>query len=169
MYRFVFYQFIYLAPRVVYQRLGSLSPALTSHLDSPHAWTQLPPALPSYTCAWIYDHLRTHLAASQKHNNQLGATSPLTPPRVACGTLGDAVLSTPKRVCGASRLPSRLSGATHLSALRRVFLVIPTACQPCACVFPYHSPARQHAQPKCHLSETTCIHGFSPTTRFLDA
>ena len=147
--------------QIVYKRLGILSPALTSRLRSPPActcllpaltsclhsapaWTRLPPGLtsrldsPHYTCAWICVHLRTHLAASQKHNKQLGATSPLPPPRVACGTLSGAVLPTPMRVCGgdthlsgASQLtcmPSRLSGATHLAALHRVFLVTPTGC-----------------------------------------
>ena len=145
---FVFYQFIYLAPRVVYQRLGILSPALTSHLRSP-----------SDTGASAFSrsssHMKRHLAASQKHNTNLSATFSLTSRRVAGGSLGDVALPTPKRVCGGdthlsgasqlTSLPSRLSGATHLPALRCVFLVTPTACPPCACVLAHHPVGRQHA------------------------
>ena len=57
--------------QIVYKRLTLLSPALASHLRST-----------SDTGAWIcvQSIISAHENASQKHNNQLGATSPHTPP-----------------------------------------------------------------------------------------
>ena len=76
---------------------------------------------PSFACARLppafsrsSPHMKPHLVASQKHNNQLGATSSLTPPRVACDPQGGAVLPTPRRVCGGD---SHLSGASKLTSL----------------------------------------------------
>ena len=82
-----------------------LSPALATQPHSAHACTSHPAALkfrkhsafassrlsqalgsrkhsPSDSCAWICVKpiISDHLAASEKHNTHLGATSPLTPP-----------------------------------------------------------------------------------------
>ena len=88
-----------------------LSPALAFRLRSPPACTRLPPHPHGSAFISSSPHEKTHLTASKKHNNQLGAISPLTPRR---HPRRHAVLPTPRRVCGGD---SHLSGASQLTSL----------------------------------------------------
>ena len=68
--RLVFYQFIYLAPHVVYQCLGILPPASSSKPQSPTAFPHLTPALGSclrlpHACARLPPSLTSSL--DRKH------------------------------------------------------------------------------------------------------
>ena len=57
-----------------------LSPALTSRPHSAPGCPRLRTGAHESAFSPSSPHMKTHLTASQMHNNQLGVTSPLTPP-----------------------------------------------------------------------------------------